>query len=145
MAPGRALRLSRRSSAEYRLLAHSVWLLARARLALWVLPFQRARRIATSVRRSNGRSGTREQIRWAISVGRRFVPGANCLPQALAAEALLVRNGYPVTLRVGVVKVGRDRLEAHAWVESDGRLVVGDVTQGLSTYTPLPPLPRIDR
>jgi hypothetical protein len=63
------------------------------------------------------------------------------LPQALAAESLLLRHGHPVEFRIGVVKTDRDRLEAHAWVESAGRLVVGDLTQGLVTYSPLPPLP----
>ncbi len=52
-----------------------------------------------------------------------------------------MRNGYPVELRIGVVKTNQGGLEAHAWVESGGRLVVGDLTQGLSTYAPLPPLP----
>jgi hypothetical protein len=41
------------------------------------------------------------------------------------------------------VKVARERLEAHAWVESSGYLVVGDLTQGLSKFSPLPPLPGV--
>lgn len=143
MAPALVHSLTRLSAADCRLLADSVWLLARARLLLWVLPFQRARRIATSTRRPVRQSETRDRIRWAISVGRRFVPAASCLPQALAAEALLMRNGFPVTLRIGVLKATRNRLSAHAWVESEGRLIVGDITQGLSSFTPLPPLPPV--
>ena len=127
---------------DRRLLMRSVALIGAARAALWVLPFNIARRLL--VRPGRPRSApfaTTERIGWAISIGKRFVPKGNCLPQALAAESLLVRAGHPVELRVGVAKSANGWLEAHAWVESRGRLVVGDLTQGLSTYTPLPALP----
>ena len=55
----------------------------------------------------------------------RFVPDATCLPQALAAEAILRRRGHPADLRLGVSR-GDDGVEAHAWVESYGRVIVGD-------------------
>src|SRR6185369_4015190 len=125
------------------LLTRSVVLLAGARLALWVLPFNVARSLLTPApaRRSPTPSATTERIGWAVSVAKQFVPKGDCLPQALAAESLLLRFGHSVEFRIGVVKTGQDRLEAHAWVMSGGRLVVGDLTQGLSTYSPLPPLP----
>jgi hypothetical protein len=124
------------------LLMRSFILIAAARLALWVLPFNVVRRmLVRRARQSSSSSATTEKIGWAISAAKRFVPKGNCLPQALAAESLLTRWGHPVELRIGVVKTANGGLEAHAWVESAGRLVVGDLTQGLSTYTPLPPLP----
>ncbi len=129
-------------AADRSLLMQSVLLIGTARLALWVLPFNVVRRLmARRARGSSTRRPTTERIGWAISVAKRFVPKGNCLPQALAAESLLARGGYPVEFRIGVVKTDRGGLEAHAWVESGGRLVVGDLTQGLDTYTPLPPLP----
>jgi hypothetical protein len=128
------------------LLLHSVVLVGAARLALWVLPFNVVRRmLSRGARRSPVPHATTERIGWAISVAKRFIPSGNCLPQALAAESLLRRNGHPVELRIGVAKTDQGRLEAHAWVESGGRLVVGDLTQGLDTYTPLPPLPGVGR
>jgi hypothetical protein len=133
-------------SADRSLLTRSVLLVGAARLALWALPFNTARRLfARRARRSLAPYPTTERIGWAISVAKRFVPKGNCLPQALAAESLLARSGYPVELRIGVVKTDQGWLQAHAWVESGGRLVVGDLTQGLSTYTPLPPLPSVGR
>jgi hypothetical protein len=129
-------------AADRSLLMHSLLLIGTARLALWVLPFNVVRRLmARRARGSSTRRATTERIGWAISVAKRFVPKGNCLPQALAAESLLARDGYPVEFRIGVVKTDQGGLEAHAWVESGGRLVVGDLTQGLDTYTPLPPLP----
>jgi hypothetical protein len=82
-----------------------------------------------------------ERIAWGIAAARRVVPAATCLPQALAAEVLLAHNGHPAELRLGVLKTGTGSIQAHAWVESEGRVVVGQLAEGLSRYTPLPPLP----
>ena len=78
-----------------------------------------------------------------MSHARRVVPAATCLPQALAAEALLTRGGLPADLRIGVMKEASGKLLAHAWVESDGRVVVGDLPGGLDVYTRLPTLPTV--
>jgi hypothetical protein len=67
------------------------------------------------------------------------VPGATCLSQALAAQTLFLRQGYPAELHIGVAKNETGQLEAHAWVESEGQVVIGDL-QNLSRYTPLPSL-----
>jgi len=65
-----------------------------------------------------------EQIGRAVARAGRCVPGATCLVQALAGMALLARQGYAATLCIGVTK--RDEaFGAHAWVECDGRAVVG--------------------
>jgi hypothetical protein len=133
------------SAPDRSLLIRAVILVGAARIALWVLPFNAARRAVTRRVRRPSTPHTTEEIGWAVSVAKRFVPKGNCLPQALAAEALLIQCGHPVEFRIGVVKKQGDRLEAHAWVESGGSLVVGDLTQGLSGYSPLPPLPGIGR
>ena|SRR5687767_2328391 len=117
-------------------------LLAAARIALWGLPFRTVRRwIARLARRLRSGETTPARVAWAIALAKRVVPGATCLPQALVAEALLVAAGQPAELRIGVQKTAAGKLEAHAWVESGGRMIVGDLSQGLSGYTPLPPLP----
>lgn len=78
-----------------------------------------------------------------------------CLPQALACHVLLRRAGHPATLYIGVRRPGdgvrrphdeepadRSRagpLDAHAWVESEGRVVAGgEASDGDgSAYKPL--------
>ena len=146
MVDGPFHKFLRLPAADRSLLLHSVLLVGAARLALWVLPFNTARRLfGRRTRHSGDQVPSIERIGWAISVAKTFVPKGNCLPQALAAESLLGQSGYPVELRIGVAKRVDGGLEAHAWVESAGRLVVGDLTQGLDTYTPLPPLPSVGR
>jgi transglutaminase superfamily protein len=144
MGPRLLDRFVRLPAADRSLLLRSVLLLGAARLGLWVLPLQAVRRLlARTIRRPTPAPGpvTPERITWAMAAAQRVVPAATCLPQALAAEALLARYGHPSALRIGVVKNEHRRLVAHAWVESGGRIVVGELREGLSEYTPLPPLP----
>ena len=49
-----------------------------------------------------------------------------CLPQALAARAMLQRRGIPSTLYFGMRLEGADRaMQAHAWVTTGSTSVVG--------------------
>jgi hypothetical protein len=49
-----------------------------------------------------------------------YVPGANCLPQALTADILLRREGYDPILKIGVARGAQGEFQAHAWVEVQG-------------------------
>ena len=100
---------------------------------------------------------TPERVAWAVAAVARRLPGTTCLAQSLAAHALLRRRGYRPELHIGVrvarpeagagganavpdsgsgsVRRGvrwRERaaavpLDAHAWVECEGRVVAGDL------------------
>jgi hypothetical protein len=60
-----------------------------------------------------------------VRVTSRFVPVANCLPQAMTTQILLGRYGHPATLRIGVGHNEAGNFQAHAWVESYGAVVIG--------------------
>ena len=121
-------------------LTRTVVTLALSRVVTWVLPFPLGRRLLVGKRRSDRQTVTGDQIRWAMHHAQRIVPKATCLPQAVAAEALLTRGGLPAHLQIGVKKTSDGKIAAHAWVESDGRIVVGDL-RDLDAYTRLPTLP----
>jgi len=139
-------RLWRLARTDRSLVLTAVLWLSVTRFGLWLLPFRVVRRLlahAGGSRNPPGRSRpSLERIGWALAIARRVVPHATCLPQALAAEALAMRSGHPADLRIGVIKTAAGRLRAHAWVESGGRVIVGDV-HDLSRYAPLPQLPGI--
>jgi hypothetical protein len=63
-------------------------------------------------------------VAWAVAVASRFVPKATCLVQALAGQALLARRGHAARLHIGVSKP-EGRFEAHAWLEDEGRPILG--------------------
>lgn len=135
---GRFLRLP---PADRRLLVAAAPLQAAIRLGLTVLPYRQLRGLVDRLARVGPRRrllappASRERIAWAVTRACRFVPGATCLTQALAAKVLLERNGHPARVRVGISRTEGARLLAHAWVESEGCIVLGGVD--LNRYTPL--------
>jgi Transglutaminase-like superfamily len=111
------------------------------RTAMWTLTFARVNRIADAMSRSvraeaAGGQPSPERIAWAVANVSRVVPrGRNCLIRALATGIMLKRYGYPSELKIGVMKPPGGRLEAHAWLESGGSVVIGDFQ--LDQYVPL--------
>ena len=135
------LRFLRRPSGEKRLLLKTVIVLCVVRLALWLIPFRMLRRLLQRGKRravapDRPETLSVDRIAWAVRLCSRCLPAFTCLTQALAAQLLLKHTGHQAHLRIGVAKGKDGRLEAHAWVESDGRIVVGDMT-GLSRFTVL--------
>lgn len=74
------------------------------------------------------------RIAWAIGAGSRYVPRATCLVRALAGRRLLAAHGHRAHLRIGVAK--STELQAHAWLEYEGRVLIGG--GDLDRYTVLP-------
>jgi hypothetical protein len=129
---------------DRRTLWSAALLLAAARVGLWLLPLGAVRRLLARVARAlhlpRRAAPTSDRVIWAIATARRAVPAVTCLAQALAGEALLRDAGCRVDLWIGVAKTPAGRLTGHAWIESDGRIILGDLHE-LSDYTRLPPLP----
>jgi hypothetical protein len=74
----------------------------------------------------------------AVRRAARAVPRATCLPQALATVWMLAARGHAGTLRIGVKRGEAGELMAHAWVEHDGRIMIGDI--GVKQFAVLPNL-----
>ncbi len=111
------------------------------RITLWLLPSGRIVRTVRclSARQPANAVGAPTPRRILVAVRRvsGFVPGASCLTQAVAGQILLRRYGHASTLRLGV-RAGARGFAAHAWIEQDGRPVLGAAeTRGM---TPLPDL-----
>jgi Transglutaminase-like superfamily len=126
-----------RRGTTWRLTAEGWALLMAARLGLRVGTFGQVRAMARRLARPGQRApeASLEELAAALDRAARAVPRATCLVRALAGAVLLARHGHPASLRIGVAP-GRPRTVAHAWVESDGAVLVGADGQG--DYTPLP-------
>lgn len=95
-----------------------------ARMMLLVLPF---RSVVDRVRadEDGGGGGDPRRLAWAVgAVARRTVRKNRCLVEAVALTWLLRRDGHPATIKLGAGRV-QGRFEAHAWVESRGRILIG--------------------
>lgn len=121
------------------MLAGTFCLLALVRFALLTMPF---RYIATGLGDHMAKSpeedpGKKEyigRISWAIEVLSSRTPWeSKCLVQAITAKILLRRQLLPNTLYLGVAKDGSDKMVAHAWTRTGGRIVTGG--NRLEAYT----------
>jgi hypothetical protein len=66
--------------------------------------------------------------------GRRGLWQGNCLQRSLVLWCLLVRQGIPAQLRIGV-RIEEGRLAAHAWVACGG-VVLNDREDALERFVP---------
>jgi transglutaminase superfamily protein len=134
-----AARLIALPRARRRLIVRAFLTVAAFRVALSVLPFRWTRRLATrEPARSPGPPNSMDDLAWAVAAAARRVPRATCLTQALALQALLTREGHNATLRLGVARGALGALEAHAWLESDGRVIIGGPQAARFVPLPLP-------
>jgi hypothetical protein len=133
-------KLRRLSPRERRLFAHVWLLLIAADLALRLLPFTT---VLEYCKRQNVRRDCLSMVlplpvsrlAWLVEAAGRYCPaGTSCLKEALVLSWLLAQQGMPATLRIGV---GRQAgaLAAHAWLERDGHVILGD--KGRDAYAPI--------
>ena len=128
-----ALRLSSRERRD----AARAWLwLAAARIALIWLPYGSIERLVRRIPARRRINVEPSPARYTLAVKRaaRLVP-AGCLPQAIAAQCLLRREGQPSRVVFGVAQDKDGGLEAHAWLWHDGRTILGG--ELADRYTPL--------
>lgn len=126
------------SARERRALLAAVAAVAGVRVLLWVLPYAAARSLLERTARKSRpiASAPVSPDRVAVDVARaaRILPRATCLVQALAGEWLITRNGDPARVCFGVARGDRG-FEAHAWLESRGRVILGG--EAVARFTPL--------
>jgi hypothetical protein len=123
------------SAADLRVLGEAALAVVGIRLALWLVEFGRLRRALDKIA-TNGRVEASEhptsvqKIVWAVRVISGRIPRATCLTQALATRLMLERRAMPATLRFGVARSPERSVEAHAWLEVRGEVVIGEAETG---------------
>lgn len=58
---------------------------------------------------------------------------SSCMVKALAAHQMLYKRGVPHTIHFGVYKLTHEKMEAHAWLSINGKVLIG--AGGLAKYT----------
>jgi len=118
------------STSDKALLLRAFATLGLVRGALLFLPLARLR--AWAQRRGAGARSV-DRVVWAISAASRRTPGTTCLVSAFALQRLLAREGHVAAIHIGVAKK-QERLAAHAWVECEGRMLIGAYEAGDYTH-----------
>jgi hypothetical protein len=123
------------SKQEHSLVLQAVLAMLIVRLSLARLSLRNVQRLAVSIPWRSGEALSAHRIVWAVRSAAGFVPRSTCLVQALAAQALLIRNGYRPRLTIGVTKNEYERFGAHAWVTCEDEVLIGGPETG--NYTAL--------
>ena len=118
------------SGMERGLLIRALARVVQARLVLSVLPFRVVRGMIQPPVQAVRPTESVVQFVWAVRAAARFVPKASCLTQALALKSMLAKAGYDSTLRIGVNPALSGRFSAHAWIERNGEVLIGQEEAG---------------
>ncbi|BAY78623.1 hypothetical protein NIES25_50990 [Nostoc linckia NIES-25] len=118
---------------EKQLLTNTFILLILVRLGLWLLSFKRLQQLLSNISNPKPQRQDKYQISidkivWAVEVSSHYMPGGvKCLARALTCQVLMSRHSYTSNLCIGVAKDIEGELKAHAWLENQGKVVIGNV------------------
>jgi hypothetical protein len=147
--PGKLRKLLQLSSNDRRMLVSAFWMLAAFRFGLVLFSFDKIRGFLTKLLPDKldpieefifRNQQIISRVVWAVNASNRYLPiSTNCFPRALATHVLLRRRSIPSEIQIGVAHSVEGTLEAHAWVEYQGQIVIGKV-ENLERFVPLPRL-----
>ncbi|WP_414574219.1 lasso peptide biosynthesis B2 protein [Nostoc sp. CCY 9925] len=131
-----------RNARERLLLVKAALLLVYIGLGLRLLLFQHLRKLLAKIAQLSTKLLPPDdtyvnEVAWAVTVASRYIPGAKCLTQALTTQVLLAWHGYPTQLCIGFTIDKGGQMSAHAWVESQGQIVIGGA-ENMTRYIQVP-------
>lgn len=138
----RFFKLLKASKSDKALLLRAWGVLWLFRLGLWFLPFRYMRRFIDNTNRMNhktlrGEATSADRLAGSVIHASRCVAGGqNCLLRAMSLHYILQRGGYSSELHIGVNRPEEGGLAAHAWVENEGIVLIGDLAD-LPRFTQL--------
>ena len=125
------------SGTDRLLVCEAIVALGLARAVLLLVPFRVLAKWLTRAPETDRRDDALiRRVRRAVTVAAKNVPwSAVCLPQAMAAKAMLARRGHGSALHLGAtIEVG-GKIGAHAWLTAGDIVVVG--AAGMPGMSPL--------
>ncbi len=134
------LQYLRRTHEERVLFLRAAASLAISRISLKVLSFGATRRLQRLISRPRQLlvqtdGSTLVKVQWAVRAAGRRIPWAvTCLTTAICTQTLSEHLGERASLKLGVARDDTGEFRAHAWVESQGRVVSGALSD-LSEFT----------
>lgn len=127
-------KLSLLSWQQRRVLLYTFVIINTVRLLLWLFPLGMTRQqlklfMSKWICRPQAKLVSVSFIVKAVEIAARYSPEKPmCLARALTTQVLLNRYRYSCSLRIGIHKNGDQKLEAHAWIEHHGQVIVGNLS-----------------
>lgn len=126
----RLQRFAKLPRAEKTLFIKAFFFVGATRAILWLVPFtilQKGLRGFLSPKAKTPETDWTQisKIVRSVRFAGKVVPAATCLTQALAALLLIHSSGQNSELKIGVAKDEKNHFKAHAWLETEGRIIIG--------------------
>jgi hypothetical protein len=105
------------------------------RIIIWIFPFLFVQKIVQKIAiylANDINTVSMKRIMIMILIASRYVPRATCLVQALAGYILFSKYGYTTSIKIGVLNE-KGEFEAHAWLEHEGGVVLGESEKDYNT------------
>ncbi|MFU2191319.1 lasso peptide biosynthesis B2 protein [Methanobacterium sp. MZD130B] len=121
------LRFIKLPSREKKLALETLFWVLTIRIMVWIFPFQYVQKKVQKIAKhlaSDQKKISIHKIRSMIVNISRYVPRATCLVQALVGYILYTKHGYNTQIKIGVL-TENGVFEAHAWLEYQGGVVLG--------------------
>ena len=122
------------SALERRLVVKAWFTLVAVRILLWVAPYRWIEARLMKPPAARPADVPPADLARAVTRASKLVPFATCLTQALAGGFLIRRAGRNAVIHFGVAR-GDAGFKAHAWLESDGGILIGG--SEAAAYLPL--------
>ena len=122
------------SALERRLVVKAWFTLVAVRILLWVAPYRWIEARLMKPPAATPADVPPADLARAVTRASKLVPFATCLTQALAGGFLIRRAGRNAIIHFGVAR-GDAGFKAHAWLESDGGILIGG--SEAAAYLPL--------
>ncbi len=121
------------------LLLRALVAVAAVRLLLWLRLGGALRgRLARAPARDEPSLAEQREVAWSVAAAARLVPGATCLTQAMAGQALLSRLGKASTIRITLPAEAPDgALRPHAWLLANTTILLGGTPQEFAAHRPI--------
>jgi len=134
----RLVKFLKLSTVDKFLLLHCLFVVALVRVVLSLFSYRVLQpHLSQKVLRVNSDNEMADRIVRAVGSASRLVPRASCLTQALAAQFILARAGFPSQIRVGVAIHDHGKFVAHAWLVRERRVVMGGTAKEIQGYATL--------
>lgn len=127
------VRLLRLDSRRRILLLSTFATLCLVKIGLFFLPFQKLEslieKLSNFLQRNSlpNRANIKEIVN-SVNTCSKYVPGkAKCLARALTTQTIMQVFGYTPQLKIGVTRAKSGAIQAHAWVEYQDIVVIGEL------------------
>ena len=112
-------------------------LLSVTRVLLPLIGLKSVRRWLSEPRLSQRSFDERTIVRLVQRAARVCPVGSTCLTRAITGQYFLRKAGIESRLCIGVMRDQQKAFQAHAWLERDGRVILGGSTEEIRQWIPL--------